>query len=99
MLTELRTNLIIALSSPVAPVDNNARRSLDQLSRHVHLFCKFFRTLQKDRISRFVALPMSSDLVLFYWNIVNQATSSPPEFIAGKFVSLIGRLQSSKASI
>ena len=71
-------------------MDAIARRSLDQLTRHVHLFGKFFRAIQKDHVSRFVALPMSNDLVLFYWNVVDQATSAPPELIAGACAFVVG---------
>ena len=79
---ELRTNLALALSSSPA-ISNFARRSLDQLTRHVRLFGKFFRKLQQVSVPRFVALPMSNDLVLYYWSNIVQATDGPPELIAG----------------
>jgi hypothetical protein len=31
--------------------------------------------------------PCQVDLILFYWNIANQATIGPPEFIAGRHIS------------
>ncbi|OCH87913.1 ARM repeat-containing protein [Obba rivulosa] len=78
-LSELRIDLVIALkSSPSSPV---AERSIDLLTRHVRLFGKFFRRLQQLAVNRFVALPLCSDLVLYYWSKVVQATNGPTEYI------------------
>jgi len=60
-----------------------ARRSIDQLTRHVRLFGKFFRRIQQLCVARFVALPMCSDVVLYYWGKVVQATTSSSDAIAG----------------
>ncbi|OBZ76700.1 Importin-11 [Grifola frondosa] len=79
-LSELRINLVLAIGP--APPDPVAHRSLDIFTRHVRLFGKLFRRMQVLSPSRFVALPVCSDLVLYYWSKVVQATDSPPEYIA-----------------
>jgi len=81
MLIELRINLVIALRS-LPTVDAITRRSIDQLTRHVRLFGKFFRRLQQLSVVRFVTLPTCSDLVLYYWSKIVQAASTP-DLIAG----------------
>jgi hypothetical protein len=79
----LRIDLVIALRSSNGLPDQVARRSIDQLTRHVRLFGKFFRRLQQINVARFVALPMCDDLILYYWSKVVQATSGPSEFVIG----------------
>lgn len=59
-------------------------RSIDVLNRHIRLFGKFFRRLQQLSHVQFSALPMCSDLILFYWSQVVEATGGPPNLIAGK---------------
>ncbi|KAF8076536.1 armadillo-type protein [Lyophyllum atratum] len=68
-LTELRTNIIV-------------QRSLNIFTRHIRVFGKFFRRLQQLSPSRFVALPMCSDMILFYWSQVVKATSGPAELVS-----------------
>ena len=80
-LSEMRFNLVSALG--IAPVDAVAQRSLDLLTRHVRVFGKLFRRIQRDYLSKFVTLPMCGDLVMYYWSKVVQATSGPPDQIAG----------------
>jgi hypothetical protein len=80
---ESRTDLLMALRASNSPPDQVARRSIDQLTRHVRLFGKFFRRLQQINVARFVGLPMCDDLVLYYWSKVVQATSGPAEFVMG----------------
>ncbi|KDQ64644.1 hypothetical protein JAAARDRAFT_187954 [Jaapia argillacea MUCL 33604] len=76
-LSEIRINLVMAL-----PPSATQLLALDQLTRHVRLFGKFFRRLQQLAVQRFVGLPMSNDLVLYYWSKVVQAANSPSDFIA-----------------
>ena len=40
--------------------------------------------MQRDNTAHFVTLPMCGDLVLYYWSKVVQATTGPPEQIAGQ---------------
>jgi hypothetical protein len=82
-LFELRINLVLALCSTSSNVNVDAARSIDQLSRHVRLFGKFFRRLQQLNVRRFVALPLCTDLIMYYWSKVEQATSGPSQFVAG----------------
>ena len=80
-ISELRINVVSALGSP--PTDPVAQRALDLFTRHVRIFGKLFRRMQRSSTARFVALPMCGDLVLYYWSKVVQATTGPPEQIAG----------------
>lgn len=80
-LFELRINLVSAIGAP--PTDAISQRALDLLTRHVRVFGKVFRRMQRDNPTHFVSLPTCGDLVLYYWSKVVQATSGPPEQIAG----------------
>lgn len=66
-----------------------ARRSIDQLTRHVRLLGKFFRRLQQLNAARFVTLPMSSDIILYYWSMIVQATNSDTNSITGEKLGMI----------
>ncbi|EPT02714.1 hypothetical protein FOMPIDRAFT_1159700 [Fomitopsis schrenkii] len=79
-LSELRINLMFALQS--TPTSQIGTRSVDILTRHVRLFGKLFRRMQELSHPKFVALPLCSDLVLYYWSKVVQASSAPPEAIS-----------------
>ncbi|KAI0375701.1 ARM repeat-containing protein [Pilatotrama ljubarskyi] len=79
-ISELRINLVSALGA--APSDSASQRALDLLTRHVRVFGKLFRRMQRDATAHFVTLPMCGDLVLYYWSKVVQATTGPPEQIA-----------------
>ncbi len=81
-LSEFRISLVSALGT--VPSDPISQRSLDLLTRHVRVFGKLFRRMQRDSPAHFVALPMCGDLVLYYWGKVVQATTGPPEQMAGK---------------
>lgn len=85
-LCELRTQLVIALYT--APPEPSAARTVElsvrTLTRHVVLFAKFFRRLQQLEAPHFVQLPMSGDLILWYWNKVVEATGGPGEYIQGR---------------
>ncbi|KAI0750869.1 ARM repeat-containing protein [Daedaleopsis nitida] len=79
-LSEVRIGLISALGTP--PSDVVAQRSLDLLTRHIRVFGKLFRRMQRDSPAHFVTLPICGDLVLYYWNKVVQATTGPVDQIA-----------------
>ncbi|CCM04790.1 uncharacterized protein FIBRA_06983 [Fibroporia radiculosa] len=79
-LSELRIELLLSLQATSADV--LSLRSVDILTRHVRLFGKFFRRLQQLSIPRFVKLPMCTDLVLYYWSKVVQASDTPAAYIA-----------------
>ncbi|GLB33947.1 putative ARM repeat-containing protein [Lyophyllum shimeji] len=81
-LTELRTNTLVALMRGGLSSDPQVQRSLDIFTRHIRVFGKFFRRLQQLSPSRFVALPMCGDLILFYWSQVVKATSEPADLIS-----------------
>lgn len=79
--SELRINLVSALGA--APNDPVTQRALELLTRHLRVFGKLFRRMQRDAKVHFVSLPMCGDLVLYYWSKVVQATTGSPEQIAG----------------
>ena len=79
-LSEFRINLVSSIRT--VPTDLIAQRALDLLTRHVRVFGKLFRRIQRDHTANFVTLPMCGDLVLYYWSKVVQATTGPPEQIA-----------------
>ncbi|RDX55688.1 ARM repeat-containing protein [Lentinus brumalis] len=79
-LSEFRINLVSSLGT--VPSDPIVQRALDLLTRHVRVFGKLFRRIQRDSPASFVTLPMCGDLVLYYWSKVVQATTGPPEQIA-----------------
>ncbi|KAJ7590824.1 armadillo-type protein [Mycena floridula] len=78
-LCELRLNLI---GSGLTTANPQAKVSAVLLTKHVLLLGKFFRRLSHTSHPRFVQLPMCSDMVLFYWDQVVQATGGQPELIA-----------------
>ena len=80
-LSELRINLVSALGTTSG--DAMTERTVDLLTRHVRVFGKLFRRMQRDNAANFVTLPMCGDLVLYYWSKVVQATNGKPEQIAG----------------
>ena len=80
-LSELRINLVSALGT--TPGDAVTLRAVDLLTRHVRVFGKLFRRMQRDNAAHFVTLPMCGELVLYYWSKVVQATDGNPEQIAG----------------
>ena len=88
MLYELRVNLLLAVGSSV--LDPVSVRSLDYLTRHVKAFAKMFRTLQHTHQKEFIALPMSNDLVLYYWSTVVQASQGSRDLVAGIYHLGIG---------
>ena len=87
-LSELRINIIKAIRTSNPALDPTTRRSIDQLSRHVRLLGKFFRRLQQLNVSRFVEQPMCSDIVLYYWSKVVEATNAPSGMISGASAEL-----------
>ncbi|KAH9846976.1 ARM repeat-containing protein [Lenzites betulinus] len=72
-ISELRIGLVSALGPE--PYDLHTDNSLSLLTRHVRIFGKLFRRMQRDAPSYFVTLPMCGDLVLYYWSKVVQATT------------------------
>lgn len=82
-LLELRINLLLALRTSQPSADQTIQRNITNFTRHILLFGKLFRRLQQLDSARFVLLPMCSDLVLYYWSKVVQATNGPPELIKG----------------
>ncbi|KAF8308814.1 ARM repeat-containing protein [Clavulina sp. PMI_390] len=78
---DLRISLLRALKSSGQPPSPAALATIEQLTKHVLAFGKFFRRLQQPAIPKFVALPASSDLVLYCWGKVVEANSGPPEDI------------------
>lgn len=83
VVAELRTKVIVSLAQAGVQFDSQTSRSLNILTRHLRIFGKFFRRLQQLSPARFVVLPMSSDLILFYWSQIVDATNGPADSISG----------------
>ncbi|KAG6833896.1 hypothetical protein H0H87_007907 [Tephrocybe sp. NHM501043] len=81
-LTGLRTDLVVALIQNNTISDPQAQRFIDIFTRHIQVFGKFFRRLQQLSTPRFVALPMCSDLILWYWSHVVLATGQAPNLVS-----------------
>ncbi|KAI5123421.1 hypothetical protein M0805_006126 [Coniferiporia weirii] len=83
-LFELRLNIFSALgtSQNLQNSDQCTVRSLDYLTRHIRQIGKLFRRMQQLYSAKVAALSACSDLVLYYWSKVVQATNGPSELIA-----------------
>ena len=83
-LIAMRQTIVLSLLQN-DPAENNQhlRRTIIVLTRHIRLFGKFFRRMQQLSHERFVLLPMSGDLVMFYWTQVVESTNYPGSFVAG----------------
>ncbi|KAK7695434.1 hypothetical protein QCA50_000070 [Cerrena zonata] len=79
-LSELRINLVLALQGKLES-EPIPKRCVATLNRHVYLFGKLFRRLQAPDAPQFIKLPLSDDLVYYYWSKVVQATESPASCI------------------
>jgi len=81
---DLRKNIILAMLQANNPGDEATNRTLSVLTRHLRVFGKFFRRLQQLSLERFVALPMSGDLIMFYWSQVVDSTNHPQNLTSGQ---------------
>ncbi|KAI9512244.1 ARM repeat-containing protein [Russula earlei] len=76
-LYEMRIGLLMNLRSAPMPSDPIAFHSLNLLYKFIRTFGKFFRRLQQVDAAHFVDLPLCDNLILYYWEKVVQANSSP----------------------
>ena len=83
VVAELRSKVIVSLARAGVQFDSQTSRSLNILTRHLRIFGKFFRRLQQLSPGRFVVLPMCSDLILYYWSQIVDATNGPTDLISG----------------
>ncbi|KDQ20506.1 hypothetical protein BOTBODRAFT_309717 [Botryobasidium botryosum FD-172 SS1] len=81
-LWELRVNLILSLRSGGANADATGLKCIDFFTRHIRLFGKVFRRMQQLSLFRFGLLPQCSNLTLFYWSKIVEATGGPAEYVA-----------------
>lgn len=83
-LAEKRILIVLSLQQSATSPDPIAVQSINYLTRHIFVFGKFYRRMLQLDAGRFVTLPMSTDLVFYYWSKVVQATGSPSGYIASK---------------
>lgn len=83
-LSEVRINLVLAIRSGAAPATPVSKQSIETLTRHIRLFGKLFKRLQQLDPVKFVKLPSCSDLILYYWSKVVQATNSSNDQVEGR---------------
>jgi hypothetical protein len=74
--------MVQAVLSGLINPDPSTTASLLRLTKHVRLFGKYFRRTQIFSTARFVHLPESRQLVMFYWEKVVAATQAPGQVIA-----------------
>ena len=74
--------MVQAVLSGLINPDPSTAASLLRLTKHVRLFGKYFRRTQMFSTARFVHLPESRQLVMFYWGKVVAATQAPGQAIA-----------------
>ena len=88
-LVSMRQDVVLSMLQN-DPAGNNQylRRTISILTRHIRLFGKFFRRMQQLSHERFVLLPMSGDLIMFYWTQVMESTNYPENFVAGTSAAL-----------
>lgn len=79
---ELRISMVQAVLSGLINPDPSTAASLLRLTKHVRLFGKYFRRTQMFSTARFVHMPESRQLVMFYWGKVVAATQAPGRAIA-----------------
>ena len=88
-LIAMRQTIVLSLlQNDPAENDQNLRRTMAVLTRHIRLFGKFFRRMQQLSHERFVLLPTSGELIMFYWTQVVESTNYPGSFVAGTFAAL-----------
>jgi hypothetical protein len=78
-----QTIVLSVLQSDPAENNQNLLRTITVLTRHIRLFGKFFRRMQQLSHERFVLLPTSGDLIMFYWSQVVESTNYPGSFVVG----------------
>ena len=83
-----QTVVLSMLQNDPAGNNQHLRRTISILTRHIRLFGKFFRRMQQLSHERFVLLPMSGDLIMFYWTQVVESTNYPENFVAGRSAPL-----------
>ena len=83
-----QTIVLSVLQNDLAENNQNLRRTITVLTRHIRLFGKFFRRMQQLSHERFVLLPTSGDLIMFYWSQVVESTNYPGSFVAGTSATL-----------
>ena len=83
-----QTVVLSVLQNDLAENNQHLRRTITVLTRHIRLFGKFFRRMQQLSHERFVLLPMSGDLIMFYWTQVVESTNYPGSFVAGTSAAL-----------
>ncbi|KAJ3517980.1 hypothetical protein NLJ89_g157 [Agrocybe chaxingu] len=81
-LADLHKSLVFSILQSNAMGHEPTRRSITVLTKHLRVFGKFFRRLQQLNPEQFVLLPVSGDLVLFYWSQIAESTNYPQNLIS-----------------
>ncbi|PPQ83268.1 hypothetical protein CVT25_004007 [Psilocybe cyanescens] len=80
-LAELRKGIVMSLLNNELPANEQTRRTVSVLTRHLRTFGKYFRRLQQLSSERFISLPMSDDIVMYYWSQIVDSTSYPQNMV------------------
>lgn len=83
VLTSMRQTIVLSMLQTDPGNSQYIRHTISVLTRHIRLFGKFFRRMQQLSHERFVLLPTSDELVMFYWTQVAESANYPESFVVG----------------
>lgn len=81
----LRQALVGASSSPGQGLPTTALKPIEVFTKHIKLYGKMFRRMQRLFSRRFIGLPGANEFVLYCWTEVVKAASGPSDLIEGIF--------------
>jgi hypothetical protein len=82
-LAELRKNIVLSVIQNDQMKNDEIRRMVTILTKHLRTFGKFFRRLQQLSPERFVSLPLCGDLIMSYWSQIVDSIAYPQNLITG----------------
>jgi hypothetical protein len=80
----LRKKIVLSRLQNDSMRNDQTLRTVIALTRHLRVFGKFFRRLQSHSAERFMTLPTSEDLILFYWSEIIDCSNHPQGMLAGQ---------------
>lgn len=84
-LADLRKSIVSSVIQNDSMKNDQIRRTVVLLTKHLRTFGKIFRRLQQLSPERFVSLPMCGDLIMSYWSQIVDSTNYPQNLICGGF--------------
>ncbi|KJA30164.1 hypothetical protein HYPSUDRAFT_125792 [Hypholoma sublateritium FD-334 SS-4] len=87
-LADLRKSIVSSVIQNDSMKNDQVRRTVVLLTKHLRTFGKFFRRLQQLSPERFVSLPVCGDLIMSYWSQIVDSTNYPQNLICDSDDSL-----------